>query len=359
MNVRFLCRLFVTAFAAFAAGAVASSDVDPAVAWEHYAKQDFAAEPQVRFPHETCFRVAALEYATALAEAPRRSQGRWNRAAAVGARIGRRLQARLGVRSEMLADDFVWSEIADGAEPVMGAGDLVDAIAGLNMSSSRSGAHLQLRPFAVRDDLFMVAAESDGDSTEASWLTMVAVDEHDRLRRLVRFPPGTVSEAMTELDRSWWATLTPTHRTTVRVAGAFGRAFRDQDLDAFERVLATDFVAIEHHDFGLGAMERSEYLRSHAERTELFGPTSQFYDVVFLPSPEVMLVRSAAVTSPGDVGWEDVVWNVLHIRDGRLARIEVRAEFDPNDPAPREWAHQRADELARSLEGAGVEDGVW
>jgi hypothetical protein len=62
MNVRFLCRFFVTALAAFTAGAIASGDVDPAAAWEHYAKQGFAAEPQVRFPHETCFRVAALEY---------------------------------------------------------------------------------------------------------------------------------------------------------------------------------------------------------------------------------------------------------------------------------------------------------
>jgi len=62
MIMRFLCRFIVTALAAFTAGAAASGDVDPAAAWEHYANQGFVAEPQVRFPHETCFRVAALEH---------------------------------------------------------------------------------------------------------------------------------------------------------------------------------------------------------------------------------------------------------------------------------------------------------
>ena len=62
MSVKFLFRLFVATLATFAVDASASSDVDPAAAWEHYAKQGFAAEPRVRFPHETCFRVAALEY---------------------------------------------------------------------------------------------------------------------------------------------------------------------------------------------------------------------------------------------------------------------------------------------------------
>lgn len=62
MTVRFLIRLLVAALAAFTVDATASSDIDPAAAWEHYAKQDFAAEPRVRFPHETCFRVSALEY---------------------------------------------------------------------------------------------------------------------------------------------------------------------------------------------------------------------------------------------------------------------------------------------------------
>ena len=62
MTVKFLIRLLVAALTVFTVDATASSDIDPAVAWEHYAKQDIAAEPRVRFPHEMCFRVAALEH---------------------------------------------------------------------------------------------------------------------------------------------------------------------------------------------------------------------------------------------------------------------------------------------------------
>lgn len=39
-----------------------SAESDPAAAWQNFAIEGFAAEPQVRFPHETCFRIAALEY---------------------------------------------------------------------------------------------------------------------------------------------------------------------------------------------------------------------------------------------------------------------------------------------------------
>lgn len=40
----------------------ASTDFDPEVAWRHYATTADNAVPQYQFPHETCFRTAALEY---------------------------------------------------------------------------------------------------------------------------------------------------------------------------------------------------------------------------------------------------------------------------------------------------------
>jgi hypothetical protein len=52
----------IAGFVIFSANTAASAESDPAAAWLQFATEGFAAEPQVRFPHETCFRVAALEY---------------------------------------------------------------------------------------------------------------------------------------------------------------------------------------------------------------------------------------------------------------------------------------------------------
>jgi hypothetical protein len=60
MTMRLLA--LVAGFAVFSFNPAASSESDPAAAWLHFATEGFAAEPQVRFPHETCFRVAAMEY---------------------------------------------------------------------------------------------------------------------------------------------------------------------------------------------------------------------------------------------------------------------------------------------------------
>ena len=60
MTMRLLA--WIAGVAVFLVNPVASAESDPAAAWLHFATEDFAAEPQVRFPHETCFRVAALEY---------------------------------------------------------------------------------------------------------------------------------------------------------------------------------------------------------------------------------------------------------------------------------------------------------
>lgn len=46
----------------WAAAAAASNDVDPAASWRHYAATAGSAVPGYRFPHETCFRAAALAY---------------------------------------------------------------------------------------------------------------------------------------------------------------------------------------------------------------------------------------------------------------------------------------------------------
>lgn len=40
----------------------ASTDIDPAAAWQHYATTADSTAPQFKFPHETCFRAAALEH---------------------------------------------------------------------------------------------------------------------------------------------------------------------------------------------------------------------------------------------------------------------------------------------------------
>lgn len=40
----------------------ASTDIDPAIAWKHYATKADNTVPQFQFPHETCFRTAALAY---------------------------------------------------------------------------------------------------------------------------------------------------------------------------------------------------------------------------------------------------------------------------------------------------------
>lgn len=50
----------VAAFSA--AAAAASTQSDPAEAWQHYAATADSTVPGYRFPHETCFRAAALAY---------------------------------------------------------------------------------------------------------------------------------------------------------------------------------------------------------------------------------------------------------------------------------------------------------
>ena len=45
-----------------AAPAAASSESNPAEAWRHYAGSETSSVPGFRFPHETCFRAAALAY---------------------------------------------------------------------------------------------------------------------------------------------------------------------------------------------------------------------------------------------------------------------------------------------------------
>lgn len=46
----------------WAAAAPASSTTNPADAWRHFAANTSAAAPGFRFPHDTCFRAAALAY---------------------------------------------------------------------------------------------------------------------------------------------------------------------------------------------------------------------------------------------------------------------------------------------------------
>ncbi len=48
--------------ALFASPAWSAVDPDPADAWRNYAATATGAVPHIRFPHETCFRAAALEY---------------------------------------------------------------------------------------------------------------------------------------------------------------------------------------------------------------------------------------------------------------------------------------------------------
>lgn len=44
------------------AAAAAAQDADPARAWQHYAANAGSTVPGFRFPHETCFKAAALAY---------------------------------------------------------------------------------------------------------------------------------------------------------------------------------------------------------------------------------------------------------------------------------------------------------
>jgi hypothetical protein len=56
-----LASLAVVA-AQWAAAAAASNEIDPASAWQAFAATADSAVPGYRFPHETCFRSAALAY---------------------------------------------------------------------------------------------------------------------------------------------------------------------------------------------------------------------------------------------------------------------------------------------------------
>lgn len=59
-----LSTLRVVALSLTLAGSssAATPQVDPAAAWQHYASTADSVPARFRFPHETCFRVAALEY---------------------------------------------------------------------------------------------------------------------------------------------------------------------------------------------------------------------------------------------------------------------------------------------------------
>ena len=53
----------LAAAAVFATKAApASSESNPAAAWQHYAASSSSSVPGFRFPHETCFKAAALAY---------------------------------------------------------------------------------------------------------------------------------------------------------------------------------------------------------------------------------------------------------------------------------------------------------
>jgi catechol 2,3-dioxygenase-like lactoylglutathione lyase family enzyme len=60
--MRRLAAGMVVLAALFALPAWATSSPDPAAAWRNYAASAEDTVPHIRFPHETCFRAAALEY---------------------------------------------------------------------------------------------------------------------------------------------------------------------------------------------------------------------------------------------------------------------------------------------------------
>lgn len=55
-------RIFVLSLVLGTPSLAATPKVDPAVAWQHYSSTADGVPARFRFPHETCFRVAALEY---------------------------------------------------------------------------------------------------------------------------------------------------------------------------------------------------------------------------------------------------------------------------------------------------------
>ncbi|MDJ0907385.1 MAG: lytic transglycosylase domain-containing protein [Woeseiaceae bacterium] len=54
--------LALLAATVFATAAAAASESNPAEAWRHYAASSSSSVPGFRFPHETCFKAAALAY---------------------------------------------------------------------------------------------------------------------------------------------------------------------------------------------------------------------------------------------------------------------------------------------------------
>ena len=290
-------------------------------------------------------REAALRYAKMIASDNHRDGVLRNRAVEIADRIARRIEAGIELSATMLADGFVFSE-----HTIDGKRRESDAEAYMAHIGRRPGprARLSVQPVAVRDDHAMLANVIDDTTSGPTLLMLLLVDDDDRLVRMCAFDSNASDAATIELHRAWWSTLSTHERTTVRVAGDFGRAFLEQDDEAFDEVLSPDFVAVEHGDFGLGEMDREQYLASHWGRNDLFGPSRQVYDVVMLPSPDVMIIRSAAITSPGSDGWEDVVWNVMHVEAGRLMRLEVHSEMEPDDPGPAQWARQRAQDIIDS-----------
>jgi hypothetical protein len=55
-------RIVVLSLVLTATALATTPEADPAAAWRHYAATADSVTPRFRFPHETCFRVAALEY---------------------------------------------------------------------------------------------------------------------------------------------------------------------------------------------------------------------------------------------------------------------------------------------------------
>ena len=111
---------------------------------------------------------------------------------------------------------------------------------------------IEAEPVAVRGErlaLLRLRCVQDPDF-QSSWLAIYEYDDEDRLVLEVDFDDDDLDAALDELDERYFAGEGAEHAEMGALAAVWMRTFHEQDWDAYPAILADDFVAVSHFQFG-------------------------------------------------------------------------------------------------------------
>jgi ketosteroid isomerase-like protein len=183
---------------------------------------------------------------------------------------------------------------------------------------------------AVRDERFgLFRLTFDDDGSEVAFLTVPEVDEVGRARRVVYFDGDDVPAAFGELDRRWRESYSGDQRLVLETAARCADATMRGERDALEDVTTDDMYILDHRPLGKGRLERSDLIENVASRPDVMGDEWVVVATVHGVDAGILVMTGDVVRrSPDDLEYRDARVQVWHIRDGRVAAIEIFAASD-------------------------------